>query len=422
MTNLLDVEVNFIATLFHFPESFFKVGFVKPYMLSSSPLQTIYSNLTQELSNGKFDFELFLLKLENKGVLQDVGGEEYLRYIYSQLPNIEAVSEYANLIVNMYKARCLRAIGSKLLSTTPETAADTQIKITSEISQLSTVGEFQENIINAFDLGDIVISELEERAKNPGNTGISWGINSLDVVTGGKMPGTLYVIGGRPGQGKTAFACNSMLADARSGVPILLIEREMTAKQIYERFISIFTGIPINNIRLGFLKPGDLDKIKQAVSTLKTYPIYIDTTFTEYPQSRLETTISTFVREKGVKVVYVDHIQLLPIEEDQTRELSNLANLFKRLSNGLGISMVVLSQLNRMVETRNNKRPLLSDLRQSGGIEEAADTVIMLYRDEYYDQATRTPNTIEMNIAKNRSGMVGTTVAHFEKETNKIYD
>lgn len=218
----------------------------------------------------------------------------------------------------------------------------------------------------------------------------------------------------------TALLCNSILTDGRNGIPILFFEKEMNYQSLVERLVAIDSGVPIQNIRLGIIDKGQMERIGESMKRIRQYPIYIDTTFNS-DIHYLESTIFKYKTTKKIEVVYIDYLQLLAERDDnQTQELGKISRTCKLLANDQGVCIIGASQLNRGVEMRDNKRPVMSDLRQSGNLEEDADFVIGLYRDEYYNKETKYKNMMEFLILKARNGPVGTVTIKFDPEANKL--
>lgn len=392
------------------------------YMMSSAPNQVLLSEVEELVSKDlQPDFTLLLATMEANGNLKKCGGKAYLDYLINLDYPIEHFQEFVKLVISSYKARAFVSITSQIK---PETLSTSNIdsKINSvrekldDLSQATSTGDvvhIGENISNAFD-------EIVQRTKNPGVRGVPWNIRKIDLVTGGKNPGDVWFIGGRPGSGKTAIICNAALRDGESGEPSLIISKEMNYQTLLERFVAIDSGVGISNIRLGLLNQAQLDLVRDSLNRIKKYPIYLDTNFatdTYY----VENIIRKYANKHDVKTVYIDYIQLLVERDDSmTHALGKLSRMFKLNANALGISIVTLSQLNRDVEHRDNKRPQMSDLRQSGNLEEDADIVVGLYRDEYYNKDTKYPGTMEFTILKNRNGPVGTVTLDFVAETNRV--
>ena len=224
-------------------------------------------------------------------------------------------------------------------------------------------------------------------------------------MTSGKDGGELWIIAGRPGMGKTALMLNMLDTDAKQGKKGLFFSLEMKKQILVERLLAIETGIHLYpNIRMGDLDADELQEIKNTLGVFKHYPIFLDTSFIaslEY----LEMMIRKYKYSEDIEVVYVDYVQLLAERDaDATQALGRISRRCKLLAEEYDIPIVIASQLNRLVEVRTNKRPILSDLRQSGNLEEDADIVLGLYRDKKYNLKTPDPRLCELGVIKQRNG------------------
>jgi replicative DNA helicase len=270
-------------------------------------------------------------------------------------------------------------------------------------------------------LDDTLIG-IEKRTENPGIVGVGLGIDSVDNVTGGASGGELWIVAGRPGSGKTAHLCNWILNAGKLGKPSLVIEREMRDTNLAERLLSIKSGIPIIDIKNGLVTKDQLKLLKAASDEIRSYPIYIDTDTSEGFEYSIATS-KRYIHNKGVKLVLIDYIQLeVEREENQTQELGSLSRKLKRTALGEDVTFVAYSQLNRLVELRDDKRPRLSDLRQCGNLEEDADIVIGFYRPHMYEEKMKNSKILEHIILKFRNGPTGTIPLDFIAETNRIME
>lgn len=276
-------------------------------------------------------------------------------------------------------------------------------------------------VVDMGDAVDEVISYIIDRYNNPGIPGVTTGFSNLNQILGGWREGALVYIGGRPGMGKTSIAINSAIRCAKAGIPVYFVSREMRFNRILSRILSLLTGIPIAKLDTGVgVTSQDLELIKKKASEIKELPIYIDDNFTRNIYSLLES-IRKRVDEDNVRVVYIDYIQLLVDRRGESlHEIGRVSRLLKLLAEELKITIVVLSQLNRSVESREDKRPMLSDLRQSGYMEEDGDAVLLAYRDDYYNRNSKHQGILEINVAKNREGESGIVLFHFKPEIGLI--
>lgn len=417
-----DSEVAVLSILLTNPHLVYSEENVRPYMFSSSTNQLLYSAI-EDLSQQNLVPEKTLLinYLTGKGKLKDAGGVEYINYLANQNFNPDNLKGFTDNIVNNYKVRTLISV-----------TADTAKKINEDdvgayISFLRHTLDNLDETSGGEQVSDMLTAtketwdEIVARVQNPGIRGISTGLHDLDVILGGFVPTNYLIIAGRPGSGKTASLVNLSLAVAKQGKGSLIVSREMDKQSIVERMLAIDTGIQITDIRLGSLNQLQVNKISDSIKKLKSYPIYIDTNYISDINS-VCATIRKYKRLHDIEVVFIDYAQLLAERSDnQTMELGRISRELKLLANDLKITVVLYSQLSRAVEQRDDKRPVLSDLRQSGNLEEDPDVVIFLYRDYYYNQNTKDKESMEWIIRKNRFGPIGTLFFKFELETNKVY-
>ncbi|GFO58406.1 hypothetical protein GMST_07310 [Geomonas silvestris] len=256
------------------------------------------------------------------------------------------------------------------------------------------------------------IRKIESRYESPKNiTGAPSGYVDLDLMTGGFQPGDLVVIAGRPSMGKTSLAlniANSVAIEAEGVGPVGIITLESTEEQVTEKLLCALAGVNINRLRSGRLTEVDWPKLTKAAGRLHDSPIFVKSA----PNLALDNLINLvrgMKNDQDVRLVIVDYLQLMPsVEESRTQGISNISRSLKGLALELGISVLLLSQVNRSLELRNDKRPKLMDLRDSGSVEEDADIVLFVYRDEVYEPSNDyTESRAEIIVAKQRKGDTG---------------
>jgi replicative DNA helicase len=244
---------------------------------------------------------------------------------------------------------------------------------------------------------------------------VSTGFPELDIVTGGFVPSDLIVVAGRPSWGKTSFVMTTMMHIAKAGTPCVLFPYEMSRMQTTQRMIAQMSGVSLTKVKTAVgLRQDELDKITSAVSDLSTLPLFVDANaFGDIYY--LTSAIRGYVARYDIKVVYIDYLQIIPtLTDDLVNEFGKITRTLKTLATALGITVVLVSQLNRSVEHRDTKKPRLSDLRQSGRIEEDADIVLFVYR----DTDSETPELGELVVSKNRNGPAGGSIdVLFDPET-----
>lgn len=420
-----DAEVGILNIVLTHPELSFELTNLRGYMFSSTPNQLIF-NTVQDLNEQGLvpEYNMLVSKLVSVDKIREAGGTPYLEHIKSQSYNAENLHEFENEIINAYKARSLMVLATEISK---------QLKNTSVVdSVITSIRQSLDSLVglagktSSIELSDVLKDAWEEiitRVDKPGLRGLTTGFKPVDLVTTGYNTGELWIIAARPSMGKTAIICNSILSLAKEGIPSLLLEYEMDRQSIIERFLAIKTGISIMDIRQGALSREQLDSISNAIKEFKSYPITIDCSFNTN-LDYIVSTIRQIKKQKDVKVVFADYIQLMSERgEEQTAELGRISRTLKLLARELDITIVLLSQLNRLVESRPDKRPLLSDLRQSGNLEEDADLVAFLYRDEYYHTDSKEKGKLEFILKKQRNGPTGVLMLDFDASSNAItYD
>jgi replicative DNA helicase len=299
------------------------------------------------------------------------------------------------------------------------------------VSRSRKTGEFK----NSGEVMEEVISQIRLMSDNKSDiTGLKTGYTALDHTLHGLQPGDLDIIAARPAMGKTAFALNLALNCAmyNKDRAVAIFSLEMGAEQLGMRLLSARSGIPGDNLKTGRLSNEDWNKVSEAAADIKGAKIYID----DSSQIKVPEIFSKCRRlqsEQGLSLVLIDYIGLITgtgahRNESRQQEVSDISRSLKGLARELNVPVVVLSQLSRTVESREDKRPILSDLRESGAIEQDADIVMMLYRDSYYNEETKQQaektgtEKLEVNIAKHRNGATRKIYLAFAGATNTIYN
>jgi replicative DNA helicase len=390
---------------------------LKPFMFSSTPHRNIYKTIIDLYNDGLTpEFGLLVSKLQENSMLNECGGDSYLKFLYNQSFERDNIKEFVEFVINSYKARQVITIANSV----PKMLVDVG-QIDNVISQISASFEdlsshTGDSVFNMEDASRLAWDELVKKVNNPNKIEWATAIPDLDGVTGGYWPGDVWIIAGRPGMGKSAFMCNSVL----NKIPSLIFSLEMKKESLLYRMASIISGVPIFSMRLGSLNQQELNAVSAAFKQIKDIPTYIDDGFVT-SVDQVASTIRKYHRLYGVQVVHVDYVGLLAERsKDATNDIGRISRTLKNLARDLGIAIVMYSQLNRQVEYRDDKRPVLSDLRQSGDLEQDADVVIFLYRDELYNRDTKLKGTLELLVRKQRQGPVGVVPVSFVETTNKI--
>ncbi len=354
-------------------------------------------------------------ELKKRKSLEMVGGRAYIALLSTLVPSTSNAAEYAKIIGE--KAILRRLIG---------TASDIVDKSYQEKMGPSEVLDFAERGIfeiaqqrqskDFAPIKDVLwsnIARLDELSKLDDNiTGLTTGFIDLDARTSGLQKSDLIMLAARPAMGKTAFALNIAQQAAIKGKgTVLIFSLEMSRDQLGQRMLSMESRIEMQKLKTGSLERKDWDQIHMALDTLSKANIFIDDT-PGITAMEIKNKCRRLKADKGLDLVVIDYLQLMSYEgktENRQQEISSLSRFLKLLAREMDCPVIVLSQLSRAVEQRTDHRPILSDLRESGSIEQDADIVMFLYRDEYYNpETTDKPNICEVIISKQRSGPTGT--------------
>lgn len=363
--------------------------------------------------------------LQDKKWLEDIGGVTYLANLASAVPSAANVDYYASLVEEKaLLRRLIRAatqIATSGYSGDEEAAAligDAEKRIL-EISQRQGKGAFKP-------IKDVLMETFERIEflhTHKGNiTGIPTGFVDLDKMTSGLQRSDLIILAARPAVGKTAFALNlAQNVAVRAGQTVAIFSLEMGASQLVQRMICAEANIDAGRMRTGSFDDEDWRKLTMAISSLSEAPIYIDDT-AGITVTDIRAKCRRLKIEHGLGLILIDYMQLIQGrgKESRQQEVSEISRTLKLIARELDVPVIALSQLSRGVEQRQDKRPMLSDLRESGSIEQDADIVAFLYRDDYYDADTEKKNIVEVIIGKQRSGPTGTVELVFLKNYNKF--
>ena len=423
MENSYDAENAVLSILICNPELAFEVTSLKAEMFSSIAHKQLYGHIQSLVSNGSIPDRMMVeSRIRDYPQFSDQADFNFLQYILSQHYPLENFQEYLRIVSTSYKTREIIKL-SKGLPALAKSNPSIDDVIENVKNQLEIISDVTggEGTSSLSDLIPGVAKEILSRREHPNY--ISWdtGFTNLNLLTSGYKPGNVMIIAARPSVGKTAWMVNSVLRSAQFGIRCLVFEHEMNKQDLVDRLLATYCNIPLFRLRMGNITDVEYGRISPALDYFKTLPIYLDTSFGS-DINYLKATTRKFVKTHGVQIVFADYIQLMVERTDNmTMELGNVSRELKILSTKLGIQLVVLSQLNRNLESRVDKRPTLSDLRQSGNLEEDADLVGMLYREDMYSGSSKSLIVpLEFIIRKHRNGPIGVLPMTMNLETNSI--
>ena len=353
-------------------------------------------------------------KLKEDGILDLAGGYSYCLELPDVLPTASNASYYAEII---RKKSVLRRLID--VCTTISTVCYSEPENVEEAVDLA-----QEKIFNVCEerlsSGFVALSDTTEETEqylqrlSQGNTtytGVPSGFADLDKYTSGFQKGDLVIVAGRPSMGKTAFALNVAINAASTGQAVAVFSLEMSVKQLVLRVVSSVSGIDNYHLRTGYMRKEEWDKLPNAFDHLRNLSIYID----DSPMLSvldIRAKARKIKLEKNISLIIVDYLQLMKGTKTESRvqEITDISRSLKILAKELNIPVIAVSQLNRGVESRDNKMPMLADLRESGAIEQDADVILFIYRDEMYNEKTQEKNIARVKIGKQRNGPAGMTI------------
>ena len=407
------------------PELAFEVQHIKPHMFSSLSHTRLFDLVMNLVANGAIpDRPLIEIKIEES---KQLGAEIDLTFFQSILEEsyvAENLDEYCTIISNAYKTRELIAISATVPHRLQDATMidDVLLDVKLDLDRIDDISGGKGTQSMA-DLAPNALRIMEERIEHPNYIAKTTGLYGLDLLTGGYQEGAIWVYAARPSVGKTAMMLNSALRGAEAGIASLICELEMDEQPLIDRLAATHCGIDLTRIRLGNITKDEFGLYKEAIAYFETLPLYFDTT-PGMDINYVKATTKKYNKLYGVEVLYVDYLQLMVARnENQTMELGRVMAELKILSRKLSIQSVVLSQLNRELEKRDDKRPILADLRQSGNIEEDADLVGFFYRPDMYKKGKPKQFArvdMEMLVKKHRNGATGLVPLEMILETNLI--
>ena len=367
-------------------------------------------------------------QLQQNGNLGSIGGLAFLSKLALKVPSPDNVTHYAQIVRELNSARSLMVAASEISSKGYEDYGDIEAFLDESEAKIFEVTQKTQkgNAEHIKGLLKNVFSSLDARFKSPdGITGVPSGFSDLDGRTAGFQPGELTVLAARPAMGKTSFALSmARTASATHGFPVLLFSLEMPAEQLAERLLCSEASVDSTALRRGQLQRQDLTNLTYAADTLSKAPIVIDDTAAltlrdVRSSARRFMSDRNLLGDKEMGMIIIDYLQLMHGSKkrgngSREQEISEISRGLKSLSKEISCPIIALSQLNRSLESRPDKRPQLSDLRESGAIEQDADLIIFIYRDVVYNKDTESPNIAEVILGKNRHGPIGTVETNFE--------
>jgi replicative DNA helicase len=371
-------------------------------------------------------------QLQNQGKTAEMGGLGYLNSLAQYVPSASNIRRYAEIVRERSILRKLVTASDEIATNAFNPQGKAIDRILDEAEQkIFNIGEEGSRMKQGFQSMDTLVVELldrvQEMADNPNDiTGVPTGFYDLDRMTSGLQPGDMVVLAARPSMGKTAFAINIAEHVAlNEGLPVAVFSMEMGASQLAVRVVGSIGRIDQGHLRTGKLSDEEWPRLTEAIEKLRTVSLHIDETPGLTP-SELRANARRLARQCGkLGLIVVDYLQLMSGSggsggDNRATELGEISRGLKMLAKELQCPVIALSQLNRSVEQRTDKRPMMSDLRESGAIEQDADIIMFIYRDDYYNKDSKDPGVAEIIIGKQRNGPTGTVRLTFLKNLTRF--
>jgi replicative DNA helicase len=369
--------------------------------------------------------------LERNGRLEEAGGIAYLGTLARDTPTAANVRAYADIVRERSLLRRLIQVGTDIAASvfnsegaTARDLVDKAEQGVFEIAESGTRG--RDGVVAVRTLLPAVIDQIDEWHTNPDKLrGLATGFADFDKLTGGLRPGDLIIVAGRPSMGKTSLAVNmaeyaAINPNIRASVAIFSME--MPSEQVITRMLSSVGSVPLGSLRSGRISDEDWVRITGATSQLSEAKIFVDETPALTP-TELRARSRRIKREHGLALIVVDYLQLMQVpgtQENRATEIAEISRGLKALAKELQVPVIALSQLNRSVEQREHKKPVMSDLRESGSLEQDADIILLIYRDEVYNRDTTKKGIAEIDVAKHRNGEIGMFLLTFQGQYTRF--
>jgi replicative DNA helicase len=412
------------------PNSFLTVAaFLTPedfFLLRHQHIWIALSRLNE--AREPIDYLTVQQTLHDMGLLNEIGGSAYIIQLINNTPTSAHAEVYGRIVERLSTRRRLLIVADEIKNlarneeiSVEQVTSDAEAKLFS-ITDHQTKREF----VTMHDAVNEYFDRIEGLMQGQNQQmGVPSGFRDLDKLLGGFQRSDLLIFAGRPGTGKTSFMLSAAVNMARLNARVAFFTMEMGTDQLVQRMVSMETGISTQDLRLGRIDAHQYNRFVEAAGRISRFPIYIDDTPAINPM-QMRTKARRLAHDTGLDVIFVDYLQLMnaggQYQNNRVQEVSYISRALKELARELNVPIFSAAQLSRAVEQRQDKRPVLSDLRESGSIEQDADIVMFLYRDSLYNEATEFPNQADVIVAKHRNGPTGTISLYFESSLTKFID
>lgn len=421
-------EKAIIGSILKRNETFDKANqIIKPVDFYDSRTQRIYKSIiTMVEKDIKIDEVSLLSQLRNENILQEVGGEEFITEITLSsfyTPNIDT---YAKTVKEKSLLRSLIGASEDIMDVSYRQNDDVSSILTMAESKIFDISQskLNEGLVKVGDTLDETVQVINELSLNDGDiTGVTTGLETIDLKLSGLQPSQLILLAARPAMGKTALGLTMAWNAAREGKSVAFFSLEMSVLQLNYRLLSMVSMIDLEQVMNGRIKDDEWELLFRATKEIANKDLYVDET-PGITLSEMRSKLKRLKAEVGVDLVVIDYLQLMQADsrqENRQNEIASISRGLKTLSKELNCPVLSLAQLSREADKRADHKPILSDLRESGAIEQDADVVMLLYREDYYDEEDN-PNIAKVIVAKHRNGATGTLDLFFNKPCTTFRD
>jgi len=403
------------------------VEFIKDTDFFRDAHRRIFEKMLGLMERGQaIDFITIKDELTRSGELDQVGGPAYVASLVDGLPHGVNVGDYARIVKQKSTLRSLIQSANRVLSSAYHAEEDAEVIIDEAEREIFAIaeGSIHGGFVSMRDLANASFAMVEQaHARKQLITGVPTGFIELDEMMAGLQPSDLIIVAGRPSMGKTSLVLNvAQHVGTKTDMTVGFFSLEMSKEQLFLRMLTSEAGIDSHRLRTGFLGERDFPKLTTALETLGRARIFIDDT-ASIGVLEMRAKARRLKAEHGLDLIIIDYIQLMQGRgrfENRVTELASISRGLKGLAKELHVPVVVLSQLSRAPEQRPSKRPLLSDLRESGALEQDADVVIMIYREDMYEATEENQGIAELIMAKQRNGPTGSVRLAFIREFTRF--
>ncbi|MEA3305128.1 MAG: replicative DNA helicase [Patescibacteria group bacterium] len=426
----IESEQGMIGSVLIDKDAFIKiVDILQPQNFYEPRHQMIYEAMMDLFYAHKpIDLVTLTSKLKDKGDLEKIGGGSYLSELAETVPTSSHIVQYANTVREKSTLRGLIRAGQDIsaLGYDQESEIDGTVEQAEKVLYATTQSYIKENFVHIREIVESVYDktiEIHDNAEDGATRGLSTGFRDLDNILSGFQPADLVIVAARPSMGKTAFVLNiAQKIGLRGKSSVGLFSLEMAKEQLVERMFCSLLQIDSWKLRTGKLEDDDFNRMGDAIDQIGKANIFIDDV-ADASVTDIRAKARRLQMEHGLDIIIIDYLQLMKGNNPMNRvlEISEMTRGLKALARELNVPIVVLSQLSRAVESRTDKEPMLSDLRESGSIEQDADVVLMLYREKYYHPESD-DSSMKLLIRKHRNGAVGTVALGFDLAKQTLYD